>query len=75
MYGLLAVAGVLAIVFNRRFADSSIQSSRSFFGREVRPGTREHRSTTGYARVVAVLVGAAMIAFGVLGITGIYSPE
>ncbi|MEV0896087.1 hypothetical protein [Actinoplanes sp. NPDC049802] len=72
MYGVLAVAGVLAIAFNRRFAASSVESSRSFFGREMRSGTREHRFTAGYARVVAILVGTAMIVSGILGAAGVY---
>ncbi|MCY1136693.1 hypothetical protein OWR29_01690 [Actinoplanes sp. Pm04-4] len=75
MYGVLAVAGVLAIFFNRRFGISGVESSRSFFGRDPRPGSREHRFTMAYGRAMAVLVGAAMVVFGALGVVGIFPLE
>ncbi|GAB2602644.1 hypothetical protein Aab01nite_62230 [Paractinoplanes abujensis] len=71
MHVVIAVAGVLAVVSNRRFAAAGIESSRSFFGRELRPGSREYRFTYGYSRVMAVLVGSFLAVSGVLGAFGI----
>jgi hypothetical protein len=66
---LLALAGVAAIVANKQFARSSARSSREIFGRDV--GSREARFQAVFTRVLAVVVGAALVVMGVLGAFGV----
>lgn len=68
---LIALAGLGAVVFNRRFGRSSVTSSREFFGRELREGSREYRFMVLYSRVIAVVVGSLMFLAGTLDLLGI----
>nr|WP_221382562.1 hypothetical protein [Actinoplanes polyasparticus] len=66
---LLALAGVAVIVANKQFARSSARSSREIFGRDV--GSREAAFQAVFTRVLAVVVGAALIVMGLLGAFGV----
>jgi hypothetical protein len=43
-----------------------VSSSRDLFGVNVREGTRLHKFTVDYSRVMAIVVGSAMAVLGFL---------
>jgi hypothetical protein len=71
VYGVIAIVGLGAIVADRRFARASADASRNSFGRDVRPGSREHKFMAAYSRIIAMAVGTTMFIAG-LGIFGIH---
>lgn len=70
-YALIALGGLAAAFANRRFAVSAHDTSARYFGREVRPGSRESRFMTVYTRVLAIVVGLGMFVLGMLGALGV----
>lgn len=70
-YVLIALAGLAAAIANRRFATASERSSAQHFGREIRPGSKEHRFMVIWSRTLAVLVGTTIFVLGILGALGI----
>ncbi|WP_250030826.1 hypothetical protein [Paractinoplanes maris] len=73
LYVLPALAGVAVIVANKQFAQSSARSSREVFGRDV--GPREAAFQAIFSRVLAVVVGAALVVMGLLGAFGVIWDE
>jgi hypothetical protein len=70
-HGLVAILGLAAALSNKRFARASTASSKEFFGRDVREGSREHKAMQVWSRTIAILVGTVMFVAGVLGVFGI----
>jgi len=71
LYAVMAIAGVVVIVANKQFVKSSEHASRNAFGVEVRQGTRHQIFNTWFTRILAVVVGAALVVMGVLAALGV----
>jgi hypothetical protein len=67
----VGLVGLGAVIMNRRFGRASVTSSREFFGVHVREGTRLHKFTVNYSRIMAVVVGSAMAVLGFLAAAGV----
>ncbi len=72
LFGLFAIGmGVFAVVARERFVRGSLDTSRNVFGRDVRPGTREHAFMTRFTRVWVTLCGTVLVMLGTLGLLGV----
>lgn len=71
LYVIIALAGLGAAIANRRFAEASHDSSERFFGRRIERGSAESRFMGVWTRVLAVVVGLALFAMGVLATLGV----
>jgi len=63
----IALFGLFAVVANKKFADGSSRASRTYFGRDMREGSVSYTA----ARVMTVVVGAALFVLGLLGVFGV----
>jgi hypothetical protein len=69
--GLVAVMGLIALLENKAFARSSVQSSSRYFGIDLREGTRAYRFNWVFSRTMASVVGTLLFVAGILGVAGI----
>jgi hypothetical protein len=67
----VGLVGLGAVILNRPFGRASVSSSRDLFGVNVREGTRLHKFTVDYSRVMAIVVGSAMAVLGFLTAAGV----
>ncbi|GIE92510.1 hypothetical protein [Actinoplanes regularis] len=63
---LVALVGLAIIIENQKFPDIAMTNSREVFGREIREGSREHRFTVIFSRLLAIFAGSAMLICGSL---------
>ncbi|MFB9236584.1 hypothetical protein ACFFWC_13655 [Plantactinospora siamensis] len=75
MAAMAVVVGILAMIQNKRFGDAGIETSRRFYRIDLPPGTRRRAFTIWYGRILAVVVGAAMVVLGTLGAVGVIHPH
>ena len=69
--GFVAVMGVYSVMRNRSVAESSVVSSRRYFGIHLREGSRAYRFNWIFSRSLAVVVGTFLAVCGALGVFGV----
>jgi hypothetical protein len=69
--GFVGAMGLYAVVRNRSMAESSVVSSRRYFGIHLRDGSRAYRFNWIFSRTLAIVVGTLMLVAGSLGVIGI----